>query len=283
MVFVAFLIAVFSRRIVGWRAMKNMRTDLVLDTLEQALWARGKPQGVTHHSDRGNQYLSIAYNKTLAVQADLLANPRKAKEVAVLQLRGASDFTRTITQKPHKAHEHFEQAIDKPSAYQTLEAENQRLSALLGNGKPLDGLALYRVIKKLSDNDLESLLIALTVMPFGQGKCEELDCGNSLFNAIARDLKTDMKQHWTADREFFDKRNAEQLRIIAKECGYSDGRGFISSYKKSELVVGLERFFAEANAAKKPTKAQKKARNWLPEAMRFPAKNPDDKAKDHKG
>lgn len=64
-VYVAFVIDVFSRRIVGWRAMKTMRTDLILDALEQALWARGKPKGVTHHSDRGSQYLSINYTEKL--------------------------------------------------------------------------------------------------------------------------------------------------------------------------------------------------------------------------
>ena len=64
-VYVAFVIDVFSRRIVGWRAMKTMQTDLILDALEQALWARGKPKGVTHHSDRGCQYLSIAYSTRL--------------------------------------------------------------------------------------------------------------------------------------------------------------------------------------------------------------------------
>lgn len=65
-VYVAFVIDVFSRYIVGWRVLKNMRTDLVLDALEQALWARGKPRGVTHHSDRGSQYLSIRYSERLA-------------------------------------------------------------------------------------------------------------------------------------------------------------------------------------------------------------------------
>lgn len=64
-VYVAFVIDVFSRRIVGWRAMKTMQTDLILDALEQALWARGKPKGVTHHSDRGSQYLSISYSERL--------------------------------------------------------------------------------------------------------------------------------------------------------------------------------------------------------------------------
>ena len=54
-VYVAFVIDVFSRFIVGWRVLRSMKTDLVLDALEQALWARGKPKGVIHHSDRGSQ------------------------------------------------------------------------------------------------------------------------------------------------------------------------------------------------------------------------------------
>ena len=65
-VYVAFVVDVFSRWIVGWRVLKSMKTDLVLDALEQALWARGKPTGVTHHSDRGSQYLSIRYSERLA-------------------------------------------------------------------------------------------------------------------------------------------------------------------------------------------------------------------------
>ena len=64
-VYVAFVIDVFSRKIVGWRALKNMSTTLVLDALDQALWARGKPHGDIHHSDRGSQYLSIRYSERL--------------------------------------------------------------------------------------------------------------------------------------------------------------------------------------------------------------------------
>lgn len=65
-VYVAFVIDVYSRYIVGWRVLKSLRTDIVLDALEQALWARGKPRGVIHHSDRGSQYLSIRYTERLA-------------------------------------------------------------------------------------------------------------------------------------------------------------------------------------------------------------------------
>jgi len=64
-VYVAFVLDVFSRRIVGWRAATSMQTDLVLDALEQALWAREKPRGLVHHSDRGSQYLSIRYSERL--------------------------------------------------------------------------------------------------------------------------------------------------------------------------------------------------------------------------
>lgn len=65
-VYVAFVVDVFSRYIVGWRVLKHMQTDLVLDALEQALWLRKKPKGVIHHSDRGSQYLSIRYTDRLS-------------------------------------------------------------------------------------------------------------------------------------------------------------------------------------------------------------------------
>jgi putative transposase len=57
---------VFARRIVGWRVARTMRTDLVLDALEQALWSRTGTEGLVHHSDRGCQYLSIRYTVRLA-------------------------------------------------------------------------------------------------------------------------------------------------------------------------------------------------------------------------
>jgi putative transposase len=64
-VYVAFVIDVFARRIIGWRVATSMRTDLVLDALEQALWSRVDVRGVVHHSDRGSQYLSIKYSERL--------------------------------------------------------------------------------------------------------------------------------------------------------------------------------------------------------------------------
>jgi len=70
-VYVAFIIDVFARRIVGWKVSTSMTTQFVLDALEQAIWQR-KPFGnkaLIHHSDRGSQYLSIKYTERLAQAA----------------------------------------------------------------------------------------------------------------------------------------------------------------------------------------------------------------------
>lgn len=65
-VYVAFVVDVYARCIVGWRVAPSMRTELVLDALEQALHSRHAARGLIHHSDRGSQYLSIRYTQRLA-------------------------------------------------------------------------------------------------------------------------------------------------------------------------------------------------------------------------
>ena len=70
--YVAFVIDVFARRIVGWRVLASLRTDFVLDALEQATYDRRGDTltGLVHHSDRGTQYLSMRYTDCLA-EADI--------------------------------------------------------------------------------------------------------------------------------------------------------------------------------------------------------------------
>jgi transposase InsO family protein len=65
-VYVAYVIDVFSRKIVGWRVSNSLRSDLALDALEQAVHARPDLNELVHHSDRGVQYLSIRYTERLA-------------------------------------------------------------------------------------------------------------------------------------------------------------------------------------------------------------------------
>ena len=71
-VYVAFVVDVFARRIVGWRVSTSMTTKFVLDALDQAIWQRKTldNKNLVHHSDRGSQYLSIKYTERLA-QAEI--------------------------------------------------------------------------------------------------------------------------------------------------------------------------------------------------------------------
>jgi putative transposase len=66
--YVAFVVDVFARRIVGWRVSTTMTTEFVLDALEQALYDRqpDPEDALIHHSDRGSQYVSIRYSERLA-------------------------------------------------------------------------------------------------------------------------------------------------------------------------------------------------------------------------
>ena len=69
-VYVAFVVDVYSRMVVGWQTSKSLRSDLALDALEMAVWNRQRAgidvSGVVHHSDMGVQYLSIRYSERLA-------------------------------------------------------------------------------------------------------------------------------------------------------------------------------------------------------------------------
>jgi len=68
--YAAFVIDVFSRRVVGWQVSRSLRTDLALDALEMAVWNRQhvgrRIDGLVHHSDRGVQYLAVRYTQRLA-------------------------------------------------------------------------------------------------------------------------------------------------------------------------------------------------------------------------
>ena len=76
-VYVAFVIDVYSRMVVGWQASKSLRSDLALDALEMAIWQRQRRghdlADLVHHSDRGVQYLSIRYADRLAAN-DVVAS-----------------------------------------------------------------------------------------------------------------------------------------------------------------------------------------------------------------
>jgi putative transposase len=62
-VYLAVVLDAFSRKVVGWSMAEHLRTELVLDALNMALWNRRPPVGLVHHSDRGCQYTSLAFGR----------------------------------------------------------------------------------------------------------------------------------------------------------------------------------------------------------------------------
>ena len=65
LLYLAFVLDVYSRRIVGWSMASHLRTELVVDALEMAVWRRKLAAGLVHHSDRGTQYTALSFGKRL--------------------------------------------------------------------------------------------------------------------------------------------------------------------------------------------------------------------------
>lgn len=222
----------------------------------------------------------IAHHKTLAVAEILLINARAAQEVMVVRmLKGF---------RSHDAVMSLAKESEPQSAFRVLEGQATQFAAKLGfavdEGEPVwtnfppygaDELALYEAVRGLSDHDLTGLQVLLTALSFGQQDCQRLDARDSLFNRVARDLSVDMRRHWRPDAAFLGKRNREQLVAVALGSGYTESAAQLSKYKKADLVNALARYFESAKAANDPTEQQRKALVWLPEAMLFPAVDPN--------
>lgn len=115
MVFFAFAIDVFSRKIVGWQLATQMRTDLVLDALRMALGLRepGADVALVHHSDRGSQYTSADYTQTLDDAGVLasLGSTGDCYDNALAESFVDSFKTELIADRVWRTHEQAELAI----------------------------------------------------------------------------------------------------------------------------------------------------------------------------
>lgn len=222
----------------------------------------------------------IAYHKTAAVAQTLLGNPRAAQEVMVVRMLDGFQL--------HAAFKALAKEADPQSAYRALEEQARCFAGKLGfsieEGESVwnclppaftKEIALYEAVRGLSDADLNGLQVLLTALSFGQENCERLDVSDSICNRVARDLAVGMKAHWRPDAAFLGKRNREQLVAVALGSGYTESAAQLSKYKKADLVNALVRYFEAARSASDPTEQQKKALAWLPEAMLFPAVDPN--------
>ena len=73
--YVAVVLDLYSRRAIGWSMSIEMTTQLVTDALMMAMWRRGKPEAVLHHSDQGSQYTSDSFQRLLAELGSVCSMP----------------------------------------------------------------------------------------------------------------------------------------------------------------------------------------------------------------
>lgn len=153
-VYVAFVIDVFSRRIVGWRASTSLRSDLALDALEQALHDREVDGPLICHNDRGVQYLSIRYTERLAeagIEASVGSRGDSYDNALAETIIGLFKTEVIYHDGPWRGLEHVEYAtLEWISWYNT-----QRLMEPLGYLPPAEYEAQYHT----SNSDLAELVL----------------------------------------------------------------------------------------------------------------------------
>ncbi|HVH76566.1 MAG TPA: ParB/RepB/Spo0J family partition protein [Stellaceae bacterium] len=225
----------------------------------------------------------VACQKSAAVQAALLGNPRKAKEVAALLLLLG---LRTCIGARLTLHACHEAPADERTqrSYQAVEQVARQLADTLGLASaetagdaiaqlvPSCGaILLYGALGRLSDEELDRLVVLLPILCFGEERLTDLDTGDSLFNRIAGDLGIAMRAWWTPDAAFLSGLIREQVLAIAVECGAAGHLKGLHGWTKKQLVEELARYFAERAGESAANEADRAAAEWLPGFFRFPA------------
>ena len=141
--YVAFVIDVYARRIVGWRVSTSMNTDFVLDALEQALHDRQPDRGgLIHHSDRGSQYVSIRYTERLSqsgIEPSVGSRGDSYDNALAETINGLYKTELIHRRAPWKARE----AVELATLHWVHWFNHERLLAPIGNIPPAEAEANY--------------------------------------------------------------------------------------------------------------------------------------------
>lgn len=218
----------------------------------------------------------MAHHQSAAVQAALLGNPRKAKELVACLVFLGTRPDGPISLRPHPCLSDLRQKQPDIRAFRKVEAVAATLADLLGiaaadNGsRPKDGVerlllgdpspSLWEAVGRLSDEDIDRLLSLVPILCFGREGGD--DAADNLFAHVAAALGLNMREWWTPETMFLSSLRREQLIGIVRECNLAGHFVGIDSWSKTEIVEALARVFAS-------TSADTKVRAWLPEPMRF--------------
>lgn len=223
----------------------------------------------------------VACQKSAATQAALLANPRKAKEVAAFLLLVGLGFDQRMRLPIHRCH--FVPASEQDQrSYREIDAIASRLADRLGftggeGERGIDRLAgttsstnLYVAITCLSDPELDQLLALVPILCFGQQESARLDAEESLMNQLAIDLGLSVRAWWTPDAAFLSALRRDQVIPIAVESGAAEHLHGLHDRSKKDIIEAVAAYFRANSDPEKPDGDQR-AKEWLPGIMEFPA------------
>jgi len=224
----------------------------------------------------------VAYQKSAAVQAALLGNPRKAKEVAALLLLLGLRRDFGLRLSLHSSLMSPPDDWNVQRSYRVIDEQASTLADRLDFKAPEDrsvlpsgfqrlltgrgAAGLLEAVGQLADEELEGLIALLPVMCFGQENDERFDTGDSLFNTVAGALGVEMREWWIPDATFFSCLLRDQVLSVAAASGAQEQIPGAANMTKKALVAALGGFFAE-----KTVEANTAAKAWLPGMFRFPA------------
>jgi putative transposase len=135
--YLAFIMDTHSRRIVGWSMDSHMRTELVIDALEMAVWRRKPPLGLVHHSDRGVQYTAISFGKRLE-QGGII--PSMGRTGTALDNAMAESFIATLKSELVHRRRFPDREVARSAIFEYLEGfyNRRRLHSALSYRSPAD-------------------------------------------------------------------------------------------------------------------------------------------------
>ena len=134
--YLAFILDTHSRRIVGWAMGSHMRSELVVDALEMAVWRRKPSAGLVHHSDRGAQYTAISFGKRLA---EVGIVPSMGRTGSALDNAMAESFVATLKTELVNRRRFPNREVAKSAIFEYLEAfyNRRRLHSALSYQSPM--------------------------------------------------------------------------------------------------------------------------------------------------
>jgi putative transposase len=135
--YLAFILDVYSRRIVGWAMESHLRTELVVDALQMAVWRRKPAAGLVHHSDQGVQYTSLSFSERLK---EVGITPSMGRTGAALDNAMAESFVSTLKAELVSGMRFPTKQAARTAIFEYLETfyNTRRLHSSLGYRSPAD-------------------------------------------------------------------------------------------------------------------------------------------------